>query len=182
MRSINFKKYIGIYSLSIAAVLGMSVAASAQNGRDNNGSWRNNGRQERPANDRDRNGDRYRIGFNGSFYNTDRRGAEMLRQAVRAGYQAGFRAGVADASRRGRNRWDSSPDYRSADFGFQHGVDRGQYQRYFRMGFEQGYKAGISSRNHGVFTSGRVQNRHDTRDMQDMQEPDIDQMIDIQQY
>src|ERR1043165_6771407 len=33
---------------------------------------------------------RYRVYRNGSYYQTDRRGADLLKQAVNAGYQQGF--------------------------------------------------------------------------------------------
>jgi hypothetical protein len=44
----------------------------------------------------------YRVYRNGSYYQTDNRGAELLRQAVNSGYQQGFQQGQLDA-RYGRN-------------------------------------------------------------------------------
>jgi hypothetical protein len=43
---------------------------------------------------------RYRVYRNGSWYHTDNRGAELLRQAVNEGYRQGFAAGRADRNRR----------------------------------------------------------------------------------
>ncbi len=40
--------------------------------------------------------DGYRVYRNGSYYNTDNRGAEMLRQAVNSGYQQDFQRGYQD--------------------------------------------------------------------------------------
>ena len=42
------------------------------------------------------NSNHYRVSRNGRYYNTDGRGAELLRQAVNAGYQQGYSAGQAD--------------------------------------------------------------------------------------
>ena len=39
----------------------------------------------------------YRYSYGGNWYNTNRYGADLLRQAVRDGYQEGFRAGRADS-------------------------------------------------------------------------------------
>lgn len=114
-------------------------------GQGNNG-WNNNN-----AN----NGNRFRIYRNGSYYNTDRRGADLLRQAVNAGYQQGFQAGRNDRnSRRRGSSWSNSSVYRSGTFGYQSYVDRGQYQYYFQQGFQRGYQDGYNSRNQYGNNSG----------------------------
>jgi hypothetical protein len=92
------------------------------------------------------NNNRYRVYRNGAYYQTDNRGAELLRQAVNNGYQQGVRAGQADrANRRGSN-WGNSSVYRSGNYGYQSYVDSSQYQYYFRQGFERGYQDGYNSR------------------------------------
>jgi flagellar biosynthesis/type III secretory pathway protein FliH len=89
---------------------------------------------------------RYRVYRNGSSYNTDYRGAELLRQAVNEGYRQGFAAGRADRNRRGVLNWGGSTMYRSGTYGWQSHVDRSQYQYYFRQGFQRGYEDGYNSR------------------------------------
>lgn len=163
MRSFNFKNLVGVSALGLVAVLGMSVSANAQG-------WRNDQRQERKMdkqqdklqkqraklerermqNQRDNrysnNSNRYRVYRNGSYYNTDNRGAEMLRQAVNAGYQQGFRAGQNDRNSRRNSSWNNSSMYRSGTYGYQSHVARSQYQYYFQQGFQKGYQDGYNSR------------------------------------
>jgi hypothetical protein len=93
----------------------------------------------------DRDG-RYRVYRNGSFYNTDYRGAELLRQAVNEGYRQGFQAGRNDRSSNRRFSWTNSNVYRSGTIGYQSHVTRSQYQYYFQQGFQRGYQDGSNSR------------------------------------
>jgi flagellar biosynthesis/type III secretory pathway protein FliH len=90
---------------------------------------------------------RYRIYRNGRYYNTDNRGAELLRQAVNQGYQQGFQAGEFDRNGRRRSLWTSNNVYRTGTYGYTSGVDRSQYQYYFQQGFQRGYQDGYNSRN-----------------------------------
>lgn len=90
---------------------------------------------------------RYRIYRNGSYYNTDSRGADMLRQAANSGYQQGYQAGQYDRNNRRRSIWTSNNVYRTGTYGYTSGVDRGQYQYYFQQGFQRGYQDGYNSRN-----------------------------------
>ena len=91
-------------------------------------------------------GRNYRIYRNGSYYTTDSRGAELLRQAVNNGYQQGYREGQMDRSY-GRNRgYYSSNVYRSGLYGYQSYIDQNQYQYYFQQGFQRGYEDGFNSR------------------------------------
>jgi hypothetical protein len=89
---------------------------------------------------------RYRVNRNGSWYNTDQRGADLLRQAVNEGYRQGFNAGRSDYQGSRRSSWSNSNIYRTGTYGYQNGVDRGQYQYYFRQGFQRGYQDGSNSR------------------------------------
>jgi hypothetical protein len=89
---------------------------------------------------------RYRIYRNGSYYNTDNRGADMLRQAINEGYRQGFAAGRSDYSGRRRSSWSNNNMYRTGTYGYSSGVDRRQYQYYFQQGFQRGYQDGSNSR------------------------------------
>src|SRR5688500_4148021 len=89
---------------------------------------------------------RYRVNRNGQWYNTDNRGAELLRQAVNQGYRQGFAAGRSDRGRRSGMNWGGSTIYRSGSYGYQSYVDRSQYQYYFQQGFQRGYQDGYNSR------------------------------------
>ena len=98
------------------------------------------------SNNNRNNNNRYRVYRNGSYYQTDNRGAELLRQAVNRGYQQGFRAGQSDRSNRRRNGYNNSSVYRSGNYGYQSYVDSSQYQYYFQQGFQRGYQDGYNSR------------------------------------
>lgn len=99
---------------------------------------------------------RYRIYRNGAFYNTDGRGAELLRQAVNEGYRKGFEAGRNDRNSRRRGDWSSSNVYRTGTVGYDTHVNRTQYQYYFRQGFQRGYQDG-SNRQYEVDYNGDYQ-------------------------
>ena len=106
--------------------------------------------------------DRYRVYRNGSYYNTDVRGAEVLRQAVNEGYRQGFAAGRSDRDRYRRSSWSTSNVYRSGSVGYNDHVDRNQYQYYFQQGFQRGYQDGSNRRfndgYNGNFDYGYYQN------------------------
>ena len=92
------------------------------------------------------NTNRYRVYRNGSYYQTDYRGAELLRSAVNEGYRQGFQAGRSDRSNQRNISWSNSNVYRTGSFGYQSYVTRSQYQYYFRQGFQRGYQDGSNSR------------------------------------
>jgi hypothetical protein len=109
----------------------------------NNGSYNSNGR--------------YRVMRNGRNYNTDGRGAELLRQAVNQGYQQGYAAGRSDRNSRRRSSYSNQNMYRSGNYGYQSYVDRRQYQYYFQQGFQRGYQDGYNSRNqYGTYNGGNA--------------------------
>ena len=89
---------------------------------------------------------RYRVYRDGRWYNTDNRGADLLRNAINEGYRQGFNAGRSDYRGTRRVTWSNSNIYRTGTFGYQNGVDRAQYQYYFRQGFQRGYQDGTNSR------------------------------------
>jgi flagellar biosynthesis/type III secretory pathway protein FliH len=161
MRSYNLKKVFSLSAISLAAILGMSVAASAQW----QSQWPNRDRKpvitkhppQQPQQQWGNQNNRYRVYRNGGWYQTDNRGAEMLRQAVRAGYEQGYRAGQSDRSSRRGGRWNNNSMYRSGTYGYQSYVDRGQYQYYFQQGFQRGYQDGYNSRQqYGRSNSGSI--------------------------
>lgn len=103
------------------------------------------------------NNNRYRVNRGGRYYNTDQRGAEMLRQAVNAGYQQGYRAGQQDRNSRRRSSWNNNSVYSQGTYGYQSHVDRSQYQYYFQQGFQKGYQDGYNSRNqYGTRNGGSI--------------------------
>jgi flagellar biosynthesis/type III secretory pathway protein FliH len=121
----NFRRAIGT-ALAVLCMTFLSVAAASAQHHDS-----------------DHDGHHWRAKH--GRYVTDDNGAELLRAAVRNGYQQGFQAGVADRSTR-RNNWRRNQMYISADMGYQSGVERTQYQYYFQQGFQKGYDDGFYSR------------------------------------
>ncbi|NJM52549.1 MAG: hypothetical protein HC846_03600 [Blastocatellia bacterium] len=95
---------------------------------------------------RDARNDRWRVYRNGRYYNTDNRGAELLRQAVNQGYQQGFREGQLDRNNRRRGNYYGSSVYQRGNYGYQRYVDSAQYRYYFQQGFQRGYEDGFNSR------------------------------------
>jgi hypothetical protein len=88
---------------------------------------------------------RYRVYRNGQYYNTNQRGADLLRQAVNQGYRQGFEAGRNDRNGRRRSSWTTSNVYRSGNSGYQNHVSQSRYQYYFRQGFQRGYMDGYNT-------------------------------------
>ena len=131
MRLSNFKKYIGISFLGLTVMLGMAEISYAQGGR----------------NDQNNNQGRYRVRRGNKTYNTDSRGADLLRQAVNEGYRQGFQAGQEDRRNRHKNNWKKNNIYRSGNQGYDSHVDSSQYRYYFQQGFQKGYDDGYNRRN-----------------------------------
>lgn len=87
-----------------------------------------------------------RVYRDGNYYQTDSRGAELLRQAVNSGYQQGYRQGQLDARYgRGQGYYTNNNMYRTGSYGYQSYVDRNQYQYYFQQGFQRGYEDGYNN-------------------------------------
>jgi flagellar biosynthesis/type III secretory pathway protein FliH len=160
MRLFNVKSLIGVGALGLALMAGVGDVNAQAWGRNNNQAIKQHQKaekqrlkleKERLRLERQRiqtmqARNRYRINRNGSWYNTDQRGADLLRQAVQEGYRQGLQAGRSDRSRRVGLNWGGSNVYRSGNYGYQSYVDRSQYQYYFRQGFERGYQDGYNSR------------------------------------
>jgi hypothetical protein len=88
---------------------------------------------------------RYSLG--GQSRRTNQYGADLLRQAVRYGYEEGVRAGNADRRDHWRYNSRDSFAYRDANYGYTgHYVEQSDYNYYFRQGFRKGYEDGYYSR------------------------------------
>jgi hypothetical protein len=97
----------------------------------------------------------YRYYRAGRTYQTNRYGADLLRQAVNNGYAQGVRAGQADRQDGYRRGYQRSYAYEDANYGYTGMyVDRNDYNYYFRQGFQRGYQDGYSAR----FQYGRNNN------------------------
>jgi hypothetical protein len=101
----------------------------------------------------------YRYSYGGQWHSTSRYGADMLRDAVRRGYQEGLRAGRADRHRRWDRGYRDSRMWIDASYGYSNDyVRRADYQHYFRQGFDRGYQDGY----YGRQRYGRYDDRSDT--------------------
>jgi len=98
----------------------------------------------------------YRYNRGGRYYEINRYGANVLRQALNAGYAQGFRAGEADRHDHWRASYKDSYAYRDANYGYSgYYVSRSDYNYYFREGFRRGYEDGYNSRyRYGRFANG----------------------------
>ena len=89
----------------------------------------------------------YRYSRSGSYYETNNYGADLLRQSVNYGYEEGVRAGEADRLDGYRFDYRNSYAYEDANYGYTGMyVDQGDYNYYFRQGFQRGYEDGYYRR------------------------------------
>ncbi len=155
MKLNNLKKTLVASAFSLIVILGVSSAANAQNRNQIKKQQQKVVKQQQKVNKQQQKlaqqqqklqNQRYRVYRNGSYYQTDNRGADLLRQAVNRGYQQGVRAGQADNSNRRGSNYRNSSIYRNGNYGYQNHVDSRQYQYYFQQGFERGYQDGYNSR------------------------------------
>jgi hypothetical protein len=99
----------------------------------------------------------YRYSRNGTYYNLNQYGADLLQRAVNDGYEEGFRAGQADR----QDGWQFDPEntdaFQDASYGYDsYYVDMGEYQNYFREGFRRGYEDGYYGRSqYGSYSNGK---------------------------
>lgn len=160
MKLNNLKKIAVTSVFGLAALLGTSEVASAQSNKQIRKQEQRIFKQQQKIERQQQRLDnmqarRYRIYRNGSYYQTDNRGAELLRQAVNRGYQQGFQAGQNDRSYRRGSNYGNSSIYRNGNYGYQSYVDASQYRYYFQQGFERGYQDGFNSRyQYGSNTGG----------------------------
>ena len=89
----------------------------------------------------------YRYAWGGHTYQTNRYGADLLRQAVNYGYQEGVRAGRADRMDRWQANYRDSYAYQDANYGYNgYYLRQDDYNYYFRQGFQRGYDDGYYGR------------------------------------
>jgi len=100
----------------------------------------------------------YRVYRDGNYYQTDYRGAELLRQAVNSGYQQGYRQAQNDRRYGRGNDYYGSNVYRMGTYGYQTYVARDQYQYYFQQGFQRGYEDGYNNQLRYGYRSGNNYN------------------------
>ncbi|HSF23414.1 MAG TPA: hypothetical protein VLE20_04240 [Blastocatellia bacterium] len=90
---------------------------------------------------------RYRYYRSGRYYQVNQYAADMLRQAVRNGYEEGVRAGLSDREDRWRASYQDSYAYQDATYGYSgYYVALSDYRYYFREGFRRGYEDGYYGR------------------------------------
>jgi hypothetical protein len=100
----------------------------------------------------------YRYYRDGRYYSVNRYAADLLQDAIRRGYEEGFRAGQADRYDGWRPDYRSSFVYQDGIYGY-HGfyVSRSEYNHYFRQGFRRGYEDGYYDRyRYGRYHDGRA--------------------------
>lgn len=143
-----------------AALLGTGIDANAQG----NSRWaheKNRVRKQQKAYEKaeKRAAKRYYRLYRGDrYYQTDRRGVDLIRSAINRGYQQGYHAGMNDRRYGRRMDYEGDRYYRSGTYGYQTYVDRGQYQYYFREGFERGYQDGYYEQSRYGYRSGGTWN------------------------
>jgi hypothetical protein len=99
----------------------------------------------------------YSYSRNGSYYNLNQYGADLLQRAINDGYEEGFRAGQADR----QDGWQFDPEncdaFQDATYGYDgYYVDVNEYQYYFREGFRRGYDDGYYGRSqYGTYSGGK---------------------------
>jgi hypothetical protein len=98
----------------------------------------------------------YRYYRGGQYYEVNRYGADMLRQALNFGYQEGFRAGQSDRQDNWRADYQDAFAYQDATYGYSgYYVDLSDYSYYFREGFRRGYEDGYYGRyQYGSYSGG----------------------------
>ena len=89
----------------------------------------------------------YRYQRGGSYYEVNQYGADVLRQAVNAGYNEGYQSGRADRMDRWHADYRNAFAYQDASYGYNgYYLSRNDYSYYFRQGFQKGYDDGYYSR------------------------------------
>jgi len=156
----------------------METYQRRQDDRNNRDARYGNGRWDGNNNS---NSNRYRVYRNGSYYNTDQRGAELLRQAVNEGYRQGFQAARNDRNNRRRVSYSNSNVYQTGSYGYQSYVNRGQYQYYFRQGFQRGYQDGSNTRYQNDY-DGQYQYGYNNNGSMSILGTILSQILNIQTY
>jgi hypothetical protein len=147
MRS-NRKSLLKGASLLALGVLTLAPAANAQTWRDRQREQRQERREDRRERREERREERQerreaRRGWSYGNYN-GWGGSQQLRQtALNAGYNNGIEEGRRDRQRGERFNYADESDYRKADEDYSSRLgSKSLYQRFFRQGFENGYRDG----------------------------------------
>lgn len=157
MKFLNIKSLLSVGVLSVVGLVGMSQTTMAQGNRQWNQQQKQYQKQQKQYQKAQKQAAKrqYRVYRNGGYYQTDQRGAELLREAVNAGYQQGYRQGQVDRNNRRNGGYNGSSVYRNGNYGYQSYVNRQQYQYYFQQGFQRGYQDGVNSQTqYGYQSSG----------------------------
>jgi hypothetical protein len=89
----------------------------------------------------------YRYLRSGRYYQINEYGADLLRQALNAGYEEGYLAGQADREDGWRYDYEGCYAYQDANYGYSgYYIDQSEYNYYFREGFRRGYEDGYYGR------------------------------------
>lgn len=154
MRSIQLKKSLLAAVFGVAVLLGAGLAANAQG----NSQWaheKNRIRKAQKAEEKARKHG-YRLYRGDRYYETDQRGVDLIRRAINAGYQQGYRSGANDRRYSRRDNYRDDSNYRSGSYGYQSYVDRDEYQHYYREGYERGYRDGYNNESqYGSYSGGK---------------------------
>ena len=98
----------------------------------------------------------YRYSYGGNNFETNQYGANTLRAAINNGYSEGYRAGQADRQDRWQSNYQGSYAYQDANLGYNGNyVNQGDYNYYFREGFNRGYQDGYGNQmQYGQYSNG----------------------------
>jgi hypothetical protein len=98
----------------------------------------------------------YRYNRGGRWYQVNNYAADVLRQAIRLGYEEGFYAGEADRYDGWRGGYRDNYVYQDANLGYDgYYVSQSEYNWYFREGFRRGYEDGLDQRFRYGYREGR---------------------------
>ena len=117
MRSLKLRSFVGLAVFGLALMLGTNDANAqgwGQMGKNQKKAIKQQQKLEKERMKFERQQlrmeqARYRVYRNGGWYNTDQRGADLLRRAINDGYRQGFSAGRADRNRRVGLNWGAPP-------------------------------------------------------------------------
>ena len=137
----NLKRRVSVLALGLLMLI-PAAGVSAQTRRDDQ---RRDRREERREDRRDRREERReeRRGHDWGNYNNWGGSAQLRQTALNAGYNNGIKEGRRDRQHNERFNYADESDYRKAtkDYSSRLG-NRELYQRFFRQGFENGYRDG----------------------------------------
>jgi len=99
----------------------------------------------------------YRYIYSGQARTTNQYGVDQLRGAINNGYNFGYQQGQADRQDGASSNYRRSLAYADANYGYNGYVGLGDYNYYFRQGFQRGYSDGYGSRlQYGSLNNGNA--------------------------